>query len=272
MPTVTANGISIYYERRGAGRRCCSSTDRARRSRGAQLLIDAVHERVRRRSRTTSVGSGQTEIPPAVHDGRLRGRRDRAPRRTSAGTGRRSSGSASAAWSRRSSRSPCRSASNASHCCARRRAARPAPRIRCTSSSRCSPDEQAAKGTRAPRHALHARVARRRTRPTAAWPRCSPAASAPRSRADDAARRGGAARGAAAATTSHDRLGAITCPTFVAPGRFDGIAPPPNGEAIASRVPGARAAHLRGRPRVLRAGPGRVPGDPRLPRRLSSAR
>ena len=36
-----------------------------------------------------------------------------------------------------------------------------------------------------------------------------------------------------------DRLPAITCPTFVASGHYDGIAPPANGEAIASRVPGA---------------------------------
>ena len=34
-----------------------------------------------------------------------------------------------------------------------------------------------------------------------------------------------------------DRLVAITCPTFVASGRYDGIAPPENGEAIADRVP-----------------------------------
>jgi pimeloyl-ACP methyl ester carboxylesterase len=37
-----------------------------------------------------------------------------------------------------------------------------------------------------------------------------------------------------------DRLPNITCPTLVASGRFDGIAPPSNGEAIAARVPGAR--------------------------------
>lgn len=36
-----------------------------------------------------------------------------------------------------------------------------------------------------------------------------------------------------------DRLGRISCPTFVASGRYDGIAPPANGEAIAARVPGA---------------------------------
>lgn len=37
-----------------------------------------------------------------------------------------------------------------------------------------------------------------------------------------------------------DRLGRITCPTLVAGGRYDGIAPVANSEAIAARVPGAR--------------------------------
>ena len=36
-----------------------------------------------------------------------------------------------------------------------------------------------------------------------------------------------------------DRLGAIACPTLVACGRYDGIAPPANSEAIVARVPGA---------------------------------
>jgi pimeloyl-ACP methyl ester carboxylesterase len=36
-----------------------------------------------------------------------------------------------------------------------------------------------------------------------------------------------------------DRLGRIDCPTLVACGRYDGIAPPANSEAIVSRVPGA---------------------------------
>lgn len=35
------------------------------------------------------------------------------------------------------------------------------------------------------------------------------------------------------------RLGAVTCPTFVASGRFDGIAPPANGRLIAELVPDA---------------------------------
>jgi 3-oxoadipate enol-lactonase len=36
-----------------------------------------------------------------------------------------------------------------------------------------------------------------------------------------------------------DRLGRITCPTLVASGEFDGIAPAANGKAIADRVPDA---------------------------------
>ena len=36
-----------------------------------------------------------------------------------------------------------------------------------------------------------------------------------------------------------DRLPRITCPTFVASGRYDGIAPVPNGELIARQVPGS---------------------------------
>ena len=36
-----------------------------------------------------------------------------------------------------------------------------------------------------------------------------------------------------------DRLDRITCPTLVAGGRFDGIAPPANSEAIASRIAGS---------------------------------
>jgi pimeloyl-ACP methyl ester carboxylesterase len=36
-----------------------------------------------------------------------------------------------------------------------------------------------------------------------------------------------------------DRLAKVSCPTFVASGKYDMIAPPANGEAIADRVPGA---------------------------------
>jgi pimeloyl-ACP methyl ester carboxylesterase len=45
-----------------------------------------------------------------------------------------------------------------------------------------------------------------------------------------------------AARRTHDvweRLGAISAPTFVGAGRFDGIAPLSNSEAIAQRIPNA---------------------------------
>ena len=37
----------------------------------------------------------------------------------------------------------------------------------------------------------------------------------------------------------NERLAKVTCPTLVAAGRYDGIAPPANSEAIATRVPNA---------------------------------
>ncbi len=44
----------------------------------------------------------------------------------------------------------------------------------------------------------------------------------------------------------YDRLGAITCPTLVASGRYDGIAPLTNGAAIAARIDGAELAVYEG--------------------------
>ena len=64
-----------------------------------------------------------------------------------------------------------------------------------------------------------------------------------RGRGEDAG--GGASVGLAnqlAARAGHDtadRLAAITCPTFVSGGRFDGIAPPSNSEFLARAIPGA---------------------------------
>ena len=49
-------------------------------------------------------------------------------------------------------------------------------------------------------------------------------------------------QGQLAARRGHDvwdRLGAISCPTLIAAGRYDGIAPVENAEALASRIAGA---------------------------------
>ncbi len=61
-------------------------------------------------------------------------------------------------------------------------------------------------------------------------------------------RMGGSSEGLSyqiAARAGHDaagRLGAITCPTLVCGGRFDGIAPPANSEFLAQAIPHARLA------------------------------
>jgi len=43
-----------------------------------------------------------------------------------------------------------------------------------------------------------------------------------------------------------DRLHRVACPTLVAGGRYDGIAPPANSEAIAARIPGAELRFYEG--------------------------
>ncbi len=43
-----------------------------------------------------------------------------------------------------------------------------------------------------------------------------------------------------------DRLGAITCPTLVACGEFDALAPPANSEAISSRIAGSELRRYQG--------------------------
>ncbi len=56
-------------------------------------------------------------------------------------------------------------------------------------------------------------------------------------------------RGQLLARAGHDvwdRLPRITCPTLVASGRFDLIAPPANGAAITSQIPEARFAEFDG--------------------------
>jgi len=101
---------------------------------------------------------------------------------------------------------------------------------------------------RSPEEQVAARLAILDTRFTPAW-----LAEHPRDQliADVSARRGDeepsadAARGLALqmeARSRHDvydRLDRITAPTFVGSGRFDGIAPPANGEAMATGIPHA---------------------------------
>lgn len=56
-----------------------------------------------------------------------------------------------------------------------------------------------------------------------------------------------------------DRLGAVTAPTIVACGRYDGIAPPANGASIASRIPGAELHEYDGGHAFFVQDPGALP-------------
>ena len=56
-----------------------------------------------------------------------------------------------------------------------------------------------------------------------------------------------------------DRLGAVTCPTLVACGRYDGIAPPANSEAIAARIPGAELRTYEGGHAFVAQDPAAIP-------------
>jgi pimeloyl-ACP methyl ester carboxylesterase len=64
------------------------------------------------------------------------------------------------------------------------------------------------------------------------------------------------------ARAGHDvweRLGAVTCPTLVAFGRYDGIAPEQNSAAIASRIPGAELRGYEGGHLFLAQDPAALP-------------
>jgi 3-oxoadipate enol-lactonase len=64
------------------------------------------------------------------------------------------------------------------------------------------------------------------------------------------------------ARADHDvweRLDAVTCPTLVAYGRYDGIAPTQNSAAIASRIPGADLRGYEGGHLFLAQDPGAMP-------------
>ena len=75
------------------------------------------------------------------------------------------------------------------------------------------------------------------TRPDVA---ASLAGAARRTRGRRASPRSSGSSRHARSTTSGTSLPSVTAPTLVAAGRYDGIAPLANGEAIAARIPGAR--------------------------------
>ena len=118
MPTVTANGIDIYYERSGSGPEAVVLQRlrlQPRDERSAHLVVHAALRRRRPRPARARVArrsrKARTRWPTTPPTRRRCSTR-------SAGSGAGSSASASAAWSPRSSRSPGRSASSGSRCSA----------------------------------------------------------------------------------------------------------------------------------------------------------
>ena len=141
--------------------------------------------------------------------------------------------------------SPGPSGSSGWRSCARRRAVRTPRRTRCTS----SPTSRPTSGpppccTLTTRRFTPEWLAERAG--DARWSSASAPAAAS-TRPTRPARRRRATRMPGAARDVTDRLGVIACPTLVAWGRYDGFAPPANGEV--HRRPGAerRAAAGRGR-------------------------
>ena len=120
----------------------------------------------------------------------------------------------------------------------------------------------------AARHPLHAGVARRRTRTTGRSSRRAP--SAPRRAKSAETRRGELEQlGARRHHDVWDRLPRVTCPTLVAGGRYDGIAPPANSEAIASQIPGAELRLYEGGHLFFLQDRAAFPDIARLPGRLT---
>ena len=263
MPHVDANGIDdlLRAPRRGAAA-AVRATAAARPSRPTGMMLSPTPS-ASRCSPSTSGASGAPPSRPAPT--RWPTTRPTPPRCSTpwAGTRAGSPARASAAWSRRSSRSPSRSGSSASRSCARHRVAT-SRRTRCTRSPNCPPRRppRSARGCSTPGSRPSGSPTHDDDRAVAEMVGTMRGAAKP-----DDVRRGELAQlDARSRLDVLDRLHRITCPTLVAAGRYDGIAPPRNGEEIAARIPGRRAAPLRGRPPLHDAGPAGHARHPRVPR------
>ena len=123
----------------------------------------------------------------------------------------------------------------------------------------------------APRQPVHGRLAG--DAPRRHGPRRPDGPSGDRRTGRPSERRGEAEQ--LAARSGHDvwdRLPAIGCPTLVAGGRYDGIAPPANSEAIASRIAGADLRFYEGGHLFFMPGSGRPARHRGVPRRAGLSR
>ena len=111
------------------------------------------------------------------------------------------------------------------------------------------------------------------TRRDDAWARANPdqyaqfvAMGAPDPYADEPGHAAGALRQleARAAHDAWDRLSQISCPTFIAAGRYDGIARPETQERMVTRIPGAKLQFFDGGHMFVIQDRDGLPGDDRV--------
>ena len=256
MPTMHANGIDIYFERKGSGPRLLYFQGSGQTLAKSGMMVDGWAKEFDVVAHDQR-GLGQTEIPPgSVRDGRLRRRRRRAARRRRVGLVPRRSVPASAAWSRRSSPSPTPSGSSAWRCICTSPggdfASYPLHKL-----ADLPPDEAKAIGAKlldgrfTPEYLAEHDDAR----------------GAGRHDRDNAGRgvdRRGAAGREAAARRARSRTRRARPPrrdhvpdAHRPRGRYDHIAPPENSEKIAELIPQAELRFYEGGAHLLPAGPAR---------------
>lgn len=237
MPTITANGLDVYYERSGTGPRTLFLNGSGSTLETSALLIASFAQRLDVVAHDQR-GLGRTQIPPGPYS-MADYAADALALLDAVG------------WDR------CRVVGVSFGGMVAQELAVAAPE-RVQRLALCCTSPGGAGGASYPLHDLEAMAPDERTalatklldtRFDAEWLASHPAdrglAQMMAERRDASSKSAEQLRGEAeqlGARARHDvfdRLGRISCPTLVAVGRYDGIAPPPNSEAIAARVPGA---------------------------------
>ena len=256
MPTVGINGIELYYERRGAGPRLLFHNGSGAALETSRILVAPFAERF-----DVVVydyrGIGRTSIPPgpstmAEHATDARGLLDHLGWERCGMVGISFGGmvaqEVAVTWPARIERLAllCTSSGGAGG------SSYPLQEL-----EELPPDERAARGTQLLDTRFTEEWLRTHADARSLVDMMSARERVPKS---DEVRRGEAQQmDARSHHDVYDRLAAITCPTLVGCGRFDGIAPLANAQAIASRISGARLRVYEGGHAFLAQDPGAFP-------------